>query len=168
MRSLPAMVLCGHHLRDLPFGPDPDCPFGQPASRGLIWTTLLFAAVLDQPDLSCRSGKRRLRRVPACPGWTAWRSFAAKAAVFFLYLAVLVIVVPASRSSSTGMEQACPMIVVPCSPNPVLPLGTLISSMAVNSRPATCSCRCFSCPLVVPLIAGHRSHHPTCWTQRAG
>ena len=155
MRSLPAMVLFAVTTFVIfRFGLDRTALSGSLAS-GVIWTTLLFAAVLGINRIFLPEREEG--------GFDAFRlapvdrpaHFAAKPAVLFLYLAVLeVIVVPVFAvfflQEWSGLA---PMIVVLLLTNlGFAALGTLISSMAVNSRARDLLVPLLLLPLVVPLM----------------
>lgn len=155
MRSLPAMVLFAVTTFVIfRFGLDRTALSGSLAS-GVIWTTLLFAAVLGINRIFLPEREEG--------GFDAFRLapvdrpvlFAAKASVLFLYLVVLeVIVVPVFAvfflQEWSGL---LPMILILLATNlGFAALGTLISSMAVNSRARDLLVPLLLLPLVVPLM----------------
>jgi heme exporter protein B len=164
MRSLPAMILFAVTTFVIfRFGLDRTALSGSLAS-GVVWTTLLFAAVLGINRIFLPEREEG--------GFDAFRLapvdrpvlFVAKAAVLFLYLAVLeVIVVPVFAvfflQEWSGL---LPLVVVLLATNlGFAALGTLISSMAVNSRARDLLVPLLLLPLVVPLMiaaTGATSH----------
>jgi heme exporter protein B len=155
MRSLPAMILFAVTTFIIfRYGLDRTALSGSLAS-GVIWTTLLFAAVLGinrifLPERE-EGGFDSFRLAPVDRPVL----FAAKAAVLFLYLVVLeAIVVPVFAvfflENWTGL---LPLIVILLATNlGFAALGTLISSMAVNSRARDLLVPLLLLPLVVPLM----------------
>ncbi|MBN8868875.1 MAG: heme exporter protein CcmB [Solirubrobacterales bacterium] len=164
MRSLPAMVLFAVTTFVIfRFGLDRTALSGSLAS-GVIWTTLLFAAVLGINRIFLPEREEG--------GFDAFRLapvdrpvlFVAKAAVLFLYLVVLeVVVVPVFAvfflQEWSGLV---PLVVILLATNlGFAALGTLISSMAVNSRARDLLVPLLLLPLVVPLMiaaTGATSH----------
>lgn len=155
MRSLPAMVLFAITTFIIfRFGLDRTALSGSLAA-GVIWTTLLFAAVLGINRIFLPEREEG--------GFDAFRLapvdrpvlFAAKAAVLFLYLSILeVIVVPVFAvfflEEWSGLV---PMALILIATNVgFAALGTLISSMAVNSRARDLLVPLLLLPLVVPLM----------------
>ncbi len=155
MRSLPAMILFAVTTFIIfRFGLDRTALSGSLAS-GVIWTTLLFAAILGINRIFLPEREEG--------GFDAFRLapvdrpvlFAAKAAVLFLYLAVLeLIVVPVfGVFFLQDWGGLIPLVVVLLATNiGFAALGTLISSMAVNSRARDLLVPLLLLPLVVPLM----------------
>ncbi|MCB0868142.1 MAG: heme exporter protein CcmB [Solirubrobacterales bacterium] len=155
MRSLPAMVLFAVTTFIIfRFGLDRTALSGSLAS-GVIWTTLLFAAVLGINRIFLPEREEG--------GFDAFRLapvdrpvlFAAKAAVLFLYLVVLeAIVVPVfAVFFLPEWSGLLPLAVILLATNiGFAALGTLISSMAVNSRARDLLVPLLLLPLVVPLM----------------
>lgn len=155
MRSLPAMVLFAITTFIIfRYGLDRTALSGSLAS-GVIWTTLLFAAVLGINRIFLPEREEG--------GFDAFRLapvdrpvlFAAKAAVLFLYLLVLeLIVVPIfAVFFLQDWSGLLPLLVILLGTNlGFASLGTLISSMAVNSRARDLLVPLLLLPLVVPLM----------------
>ena len=137
MRSLPAMVLFAVTTFIIfRFGLDRTSLSGSLAG-GVLWTTLLFAAVLgiNRIFVSEREegGFDAVRLAPV----DRTALFTAKATALFIYLAVLeLIVVPTfAVFFLADWSGLLPLIPVLAGANiGFAALGTLISSMAVNSR----------------------------------
>lgn len=155
MRSLPAMVLFAITTFIIfRFGLDRTALSGSLAS-GVLWTTLLFAAVLGinrifLPERE-EGGFDSFRLAPVDRPVL----FASKATVLFLYLLVLeAIVVPVfAVFFLTDWSGLLPLILVLIATNlGFAALGTLISSMAVNSRARDLLVPLLLLPLVVPLM----------------
>lgn len=155
MRSLPAMILFAITTFIIfRYGLDRTQLSGSLAS-GVVWTTLLFAAVLGINRIFLPEREEG--------GFDAFRLapvdrpvlFAAKAAVLFLYLLVLeAIVVPIfAVFFLQDWSGLLPLIVILLATNlGFSALGTLISSMAVNSRARDLLVPLLLLPLVVPLM----------------
>ncbi len=164
MQSLPAMVLFAVTTFIIfRYGLDRTTLSGSLAG-GVLWTTLLFAAILGINRIFLAEREEG--------GFDAFRLapvdrsvlFAAKAAVLFLYLcAIELVVVPVFAvfflSTWTGLV---PMLAILAGANlGFAVLGTLISSMAVNSRARDLLVPLLLLPLVVPLmiaVTGATSH----------
>lgn len=157
MQSLPAMVLFAVTTFIIfRYGLDRTSLSGSLAG-GVLWTTLLFAAILgiNRVFLTEREegGFDAFRLAPV----DRPALFAAKAAVLFLYLcAVELIVVPVFAvfflSTWAGLV---PLLVILLGVNlGFAALGTLVSSMAVNSRARDLLVPLLLLPLVVPLMIG--------------
>lgn len=155
LRSLPAMVLFAITTFIIfRYGLDRTVLSGSLAG-GVLMTTLLFAAILgiNRVFLAEREegGFDAFRLAPVDRSVL----FAAKAAVLFIYLvAIEMIVVPVFGAffldSWSGL---LPLTVVLAGMNLGLAaLGTLISSMAVNSRARDLLVPLILLPLVVPLM----------------
>ena len=155
MRSLPAMVLFAITTFIIfRYGLDRTTLSGSLAG-GVLWTTILFAAILGINRIFVSEQEEG--------GFDAFRLapvdrtvlFTAKAAALFIYLSVLeLIVVPIFAifflDSASGL---LPLIVVLAGANlGICALGTLISSMAVNSRARDLLVPLLLLPLVVPLM----------------
>ncbi len=155
LRSLPAMVLFAITTFIIfRYGLDRTALSGSLAG-GVLMTTLLFAAILgiNRVFLAEREegGFDAFRLAPVDRSVL----FAAKAAVLFIYLtAIEVIVVPVFGAFFLGSWSGLlPLIVVLAGMNLGLAaLGTLISSMAVNSRARDLLVPLILLPLVVPLM----------------
>ena len=155
MRSLPAMVLFAITTFIIfRYGLDRTALSGSLAS-GVIWTTLLFAAILGINRIFLPEREEG--------GFDAFRLapvdrpvlFTAKAAVLFLYLVVLeLIVVPIfAVFFLQTWEGLLPLVLILLATNlGFAALGTLISSMAVNSRARDLPVPLLLLPLVVPLM----------------
>jgi len=124
-------------------------------AAGVLWTTVLFAAVLGINRLFVaereQGGFDAMRLAPI----DRTALFAAKAAALLVYLVVLeLIVVPVFAVFFLGSAGALPPLV------PVLLLadlglaatGTVVSSMAVNSRARDLLAPLVLLPLIVPLM----------------
>jgi len=155
MRSLPAMVLFAVTTFIIfRYGLDRTTLSGSLAG-GVLWTTLLFAAILGINRIFVseqeEGGFDAIRLAPVDRAVL----FLAKAAALFIYLCVLeLIVVPTFAvfflSQWSGI---LPLIPVLIGANLGLAsLGTLISSMAVNSRARDLLVPLLLLPLVVPLM----------------
>jgi heme exporter protein B len=155
MRSLPAMVLFAVTTFIIfRYGLDRTTLSGSLAG-GVLWTTLLFAAILGINRIFVseleEGGFDAIRLAPV----DRTVLFASKASALFIYLCVLeLIVVPVFALFFLSDLSALP---------PLLPLlaganlgfavlGTLISSMAVNSRARDLLVPLLLLPLVVPLM----------------
>lgn len=155
MRSLPAMVLFAVTTFIIfRFGLDRTSLSGSLAG-GVLWTTLLFAAVLgiNRIFVSEREegGFDAVRLAPV----DRTALFTAKATALFIYLAVLeVIVVPTfAVFFLADWSGLLPLIPVLAGANiGFAALGTLISSMAVNSRARDLLVPLLLLPLVIPLM----------------
>lgn len=155
MRSLPAMVLFAVTTFIIfRFGLDRTALSGSLAS-GVIWTTLLFAAVLGINRIFLPEREEG--------GFDAFRLapvdrpvlFAAKATVLFLYLLVLELIVVPVFAVFFLQDWAglLPLLIILAATNVgFAALGTLISSMAVNSRARDLLVPLLLLPLVVPLM----------------
>ncbi len=155
LRSLPAMVLFAVTAFIIfRFGLDRTVLSGSMAA-GVLWVTLLFAAILGinrvfLPERE-EGGFDAFRLAPVDRSVL----FAAKAAVLFLYLgAVELVVVPVFAGffldSWAGLP---PLLAVLAGTNLGLAaIGTLISSMAVNSRARDLLVPLLLLPLSVPLM----------------
>jgi heme exporter protein B len=155
LQSLPAMALFAVTTFVIfRFGLDRTSLSGSLAA-GVLWTTLLFAAVLGINRLFVaeheEGGFDAIRLAPI----DRTALFAAKAAALVVYLLVLeVVAVLAFAIFFLGSAAALPPLI------PVLVLadlglafaGTLISSMAVNSRARDLLVPLLLLPLVVPLM----------------
>jgi heme exporter protein B len=155
LQSLPAMALFAVTTFVIfRFGLDRTSLSGSLAA-GVLWTTLLFAAVLGINRLFVaereEGGFDAIRLAPI----DRTALFAAKAAALVVYLLVLeVVAVLAFAIFFLGSAAALPPLI------PVLVLadlglafaGTLISSMAVNSRARDLLVPLVLLPLVVPLM----------------
>ena len=155
MRSLPAMVLFAVTTFIIfRFGLDRTALSGSLAG-GVLWTTLLFAAVLgiNRIFVSEREegGFDAVRLAPV----DRTALFTAKATALFIYLAVLeLIVVPTfAVFFLADWSGLLPLIPVLAGANiGFAALGTLISSMAVNSRARDLLVPLLLLPLVIPLM----------------
>jgi heme exporter protein B len=155
MRSLPAMVLFAITTFVIfRFGLDRTSLSGDLAS-GVLWTTLLFAAVLgiNRIFVSEREegGFDAVRLAPI----DRTALFLAKASALFIYLIVLeVIIVPTfAVFFLKDWGGLLPLIPVLIGANfGLAALGTLISSMAVNSRARDLLVPLLLLPLIVPLM----------------
>lgn len=155
MRSLPAMVLFAVTTFIIfRFGLDRTSLSGSLAG-GVLWTTLLFAAVLgiNRIFVSEREegGFDAVRLAPV----DRTALFTAKATALFIYLAVLeLIVVPTfAVFFLADWSGLLPLIPVLAGANlGFAALGTLISSMAVNSRARDLLVPLLLLPLVIPLM----------------
>lgn len=155
MRSLPAMILFAVTTFIIfRFGLDRTVLSGSLAS-GVVWTTLLFAAVLGINRIFLPEREEG--------GFDAFRLapvdrpvlFLAKSTVLFLYLIVLeLIVVPIfAVFFLTDWSGLLPLALVLLATNlGFAALGTLISSMAVNSRARDLLVPLLLLPLVIPLM----------------
>ncbi|MCO5314652.1 MAG: heme exporter protein CcmB [Solirubrobacterales bacterium] len=155
LRSLPAMVLFAVTAFIIfRFGLDRTVLSGSMAA-GVLWVTLLFAAILGinrvfLPERE-EGGFDAFRLAPVDRSVL----FAAKAVVLFLYLgAVELVVVPVFAGffldSWAGLP---PLLAVLAGANLGLAaIGTLISSMAVNSRARDLLVPLLLLPLSVPLM----------------
>lgn len=155
MRSLPAMILFAVSTFIIfRFGLDRTFLSGSLAS-GVIWTTLLFAAILGINRIFLPEREEG--------GFDAFRLapvdrpvlFLAKSTVLFLYLVVLeLIVVPVFAvfflNDWGGLLPLIPILLATNLGFAVL--GTLISSMAVNSRARDLLVPLLLLPLVIPLM----------------
>jgi heme exporter protein B len=155
LQSLPAMALFAVTTFVIfRFGLDRTSLSGSLAA-GVLWTTLLFAAVLGINRLFVaeheEGGFDAIRLAPI----DRTALFAAKAAALVVYLLALeVVAVLAFAIFFLGSAEALPPLI------PVLVLadlglafaGTLISSMAVNSRARDLLVPLLLLPLVVPLM----------------
>jgi heme exporter protein B len=155
MRSLPAMVLFAVTTFIIfRYGLDRTTLSGSLAG-GVLWTTLLFAAILGINRIFVSEQEEG--------GFDAFRLapvdrtvlFTAKAAALFIYLSVLeLIVVPTFAVFFLPQWSGLiPLILVLAGANlGFAALGTLISSMAVNSRARDLLVPLLLLPLVVPLM----------------
>ncbi|MBK8293855.1 MAG: heme exporter protein CcmB [Solirubrobacterales bacterium] len=155
MRSLPAMVLFAITTFIIfRYGLDRTTLSGSLAG-GVLWTTLLFAAILGINRVFVSEQEEG--------GFDAFRLapvdrtvlFTAKAAALFIYLSVLeLIVVPTFAVFFLPQWSGLlPLILVLVGANlGFAALGTLISSMAVNSRARDLLVPLLLLPLVVPLM----------------
>ena len=155
MRSLPAMVLFAVTTFIIfRFGLD-RTSLSDNHAGGVLWTTLLFAAVLgiNRIFVSEREegGFDAVRLAPV----DRTALFTAKATALFIYLAVLeLIVVPTfAVFFLADWSGLLPLIPVLAGANiGFAALGTLISSMAVNSRARDLLVPLLLLPLVIPLM----------------
>jgi heme exporter protein B len=124
-------------------------------AAGVLWTTLLFAAVLAINRLFVaereEGGFDSIRLAPI----DRTALFAAKAAALFVYLLVLeLIVVPIFAvfflDSASGLAPLAAVLLL--ANLGLAATGTLISSMAVNSRARDLLAPLVLLPLVVPLM----------------
>ncbi|MCC6755450.1 MAG: heme exporter protein CcmB [Solirubrobacterales bacterium] len=157
MRSLPAMILFAVTTFVIfRFGLDRTVLSGSLAS-GVVWTTLLFAAVLGINRVFLPEREEG--------GFDAFRLapvdrpvlFVAKATVLFLYLLVLELIVVPIFAIFFLQEWAglLPLLAILLATNlGFAALGTLISSMAVNSRARDLLVPLLLLPLVVPVMIG--------------
>lgn len=155
MQSLPAMVLFAVTTFIIfRYGLDRTSLSGSLAG-GVLWATLLFAAILGINRIFLAEREEG--------GFDAFRLapvdrsvlFTAKATVLFLYLvAVELIVVPVfGVFFLTDWSGLLPLIPVMIGVNlGFAALGTLVSSMAVNSRARDLLVPLLLLPLVVPLM----------------
>lgn len=155
MRSLPAMVLFAITTFIIfRFGLDRISLSGTLAG-GVLWTTLLFAAILGINRIFVSEREEG--------GFDAFRLapvdrtvlFLAKAAALFIYLSVLeLIVVPTFAVFFLDQWAGLvPLILVLAGANlGIAAIGTLISSMAVNSRARDLLVPLLLLPLVIPLM----------------
>ncbi|MDQ2621872.1 MAG: heme exporter protein CcmB [Actinomycetota bacterium] len=155
MRSLPAMVLFAITTFIIfRYGLDRTTLSGSLAG-GVLWTTILFAAILGINRVFVseqeEGGFDAFRLAPV----DRTALFLAKAAALFIYLSILeLIVVPTFAifflQDGSGL---LPLIAVLIGANlGISALGTLISSMAVNSRARDLLVPLLLLPLVVPLM----------------
>jgi heme exporter protein B len=155
LQSLPAMALFAVTTFVIfRFGLDRTQLSGSLAS-GVLWATLLFAAVLGINRLwvseSQEGGFDAIRLAPI----DRTALFAAKAAALVVYLAVLeAIVVPVFGIFFLDSAAAIPPLaaVLLLADVGLAATGTLISSMAVNSRARDLLVPLVLLPLVVPLM----------------
>jgi heme exporter protein B len=155
LQSLPAMALFAVTTFVIfRFGLDRTQLSGSLAS-GVLWATLLFAAVLGINRLwvseSQEGGFDAIRLAPI----DRTALFAAKAAALVVYLAVLeAIVVPVFGIFFLDSAAAIPPLaaVLLLADVGLAATGTLISSMAVNSRARDLLGPLVLLPLVVPLM----------------
>ncbi|MGB0120122.1 MAG: heme exporter protein CcmB [Solirubrobacterales bacterium] len=155
MRSLPAMVLFAITTFIIfRFGLDRIALSGSLAS-GVLWTTLLFAAILgiNRVFVSEREegGFDAFRLAPV----DRTVLFLAKAAALFIYLSVLELIVVPTFAVFFLNEWGglLPLIIVLAGANlGIAAIGTLISSMAVNSRARDLLVPLLLLPLVIPLM----------------
>ena len=155
LQSLPAMALFAVTAFVIfRFGLDRTSLSGSLAS-GVLWTTLLFAAVLGVNRLFVaereEGGFDAIRLAPIDRSVL----FAAKATVLLVYLAVLeAIAVPVFAlfflDSAAGLAPLLAVLVL--ADLGLAATGTLISSMAVNSRARDLLVPLVLLPLVVPLM----------------
>ena len=124
-------------------------------AAGVLWTTLLFAGVLGINRLFVaereEGGFDAIRLAPI----DRTVLFAAKAVALLLYLLVLeLIAVPIFALFFLGSAAALPPLVAVCllADLGLAATGTLISSMAVNSRARDLLVPLVLLPLVVPLM----------------
>jgi len=155
MRSLPAMILFAITTFIIfRFGLDRISLSGSLAG-GVLWTTLLFAAILgiNRIFVSEREegGFDSFRLAPV----DRTVLFLAKAAALFIYLSVLqLIVVPTFAVFFLDQWAGLvPLMLVLAGANlGIAAIGTLISSMAVNSRARDLLVPLLLLPLVIPLM----------------
>ncbi|MBK5232481.1 MAG: heme exporter protein CcmB [Thermoleophilia bacterium] len=155
MRSLPAMVLFAITTFIIfRYGLDRTSLSGSLAG-GVLWTTLLFAAILGINRVFVseqeEGGFDGFRLAPV----DRTVLFTAKAAALFIYLSVLeLVVVPTFAVFFLPQWSGLiPLIPVLAGANlGFAALGTLISSMAVNSRARDLLVPLLLLPLVVPLM----------------
>ena len=155
MRSLPAMILFAITTFIIfRFGLDRTSLSGSLAS-GVLWTTLLFAAILGINRVFVseqeEGGFDGFRLAPV----DRTVLFTAKAATLFIYLSVLELIVVPTFAVFFLQEWSglLPLILVLVGANVgFAALGTLISSMAVNSRARDLLVPLLLLPLVVPLM----------------
>ena len=155
MRSLPAMVLFAITTFIIfRYGLDRTTLSGSLAG-GVLWTTLLFAAILGINRIFVseqeEGGFDGFRLAPV----DRTVLFTAKTAALFIYLSVLeLIVVPTFAVFFLPQWSGLvPLIPVLAGANlGFAALGTLISSMAVNSRARDLLVPLLLLPLVVPLM----------------
>jgi heme exporter protein B len=155
LQSLPAMALFAVTAFVIfRFGLDRTSLSGSLAS-GVLWTTLLFAAVLGVNRLFVaereEGGFDAIRLAPIDRSVL----FAAKASALLVYLAVLeAIAVPVFAlfflDSAAGLAPLLAVLVL--ADLGLAATGTLISSMAVNSRARDLLVPLVLLPLVVPLM----------------
>ena len=154
LQSLPAMALFAVTTFVIfRFGLDRTQLSGDLAS-GVLWATLLFAAILGVNRLFVaereEGGFDAIRLAPIDRS----ALFAAKAAALLTYLLVLeLIVVPVFAIFFLGSAAALPplALVLLLADLGLAATGTLISSMAVNSRARDLLAPLVLLPLVVPL-----------------
>ena len=155
MRSLPAMVLFAVTTFIIfRYGLDRTQLSGSLAG-GVLWTTLLFASILGINRIFVseleEGGFDSFRLAPVASNVF----FAAKAAALFIYLTVLeLIVVPVfALFFLPDWSALIPLIPVLLVANlGISLLGTLISSMAVNSTARDLLVPLILLPLIVPLM----------------
>lgn len=155
MRSLPAMVLFAITTFIIfRYGLDRTTLSGSLAG-GVLWTTILFAAILgiNRIFVSEREegGFDSFRLAPV----DRTVLFLAKAAALFIYLSVLqLIVVPTFAVFFLDQWAGLvPLMLVLAGANlGIAAIGTLISSMAVNSRARDLLVPLLLLPLVIPLM----------------
>lgn len=155
MRSLPAMVLFAVTTFIIfRYGLDRTTLSGSLAG-GVLWTTLLFAAILGINRIFVseqeEGGFDAIRLAPV----DRTVLFTSKAVALFIYLSVLeLIVVPTFAIFFLPQWSGLlPLIPVLAAANlGIAALGTLISSMAVNSRARDLLVPLLLLPLVVPLM----------------
>ena len=155
MRSLPAMILFAVTTFIIfRYGLDRTTLSGSLAG-GVLWTTLLFAAILGINRIFVseqeEGGFDAIRLAPV----DRTVLFTAKAAALFIYLCVLeLIVVPTFAVFFLPQWSGLiPLMLVLAGANlGFAALGTLISSMAVNSRARDLLVPLLLLPLVVPLM----------------
>lgn len=155
MRSLPAMVLFAVTTFIIfRYGLDRTTLSGSLAG-GVLWTTLLFAGILGINRIFVseleEGGFDAIRLAPV----DRTVLFTSKASALFIYLVVLeVIVVPVfALFFLPDWSALLPLLPVLAGANlGFAVLGTLISSMAVNSRARDLLVPLLLLPLVVPLM----------------
>ncbi len=155
MRSLPAMVLFAVTTFIIfRYGLDRTTLSGSLAG-GVLWTTLLFAAILGINRIFVseqeEGGFDSIRLAPI----DRTALYLAKAAVLFIYLCVLELIVVPTFAVFFLQDWAglVPMLLILVGVNLGFSvLGTLISSMAVNSRARDLLVPLLLLPLVVPLM----------------
>lgn len=155
MRSLPAMVLFAVTTFIIfRYGLDRTTLSGSLAG-GVLWTTLLFAGILGINRIFVseleEGGFDAIRLAPV----DRTVLFTSKASALFIYLAVLeLIVVPVfAVFFLPDWSALLPLVPVLAGANlGFAVLGTLISSMAVNSRARDLLVPLLLLPLVVPLM----------------
>jgi heme exporter protein B len=155
MRSLPAMVLFAVTTFIIfRYGLDRTSLSGSLAG-GVLWTTLLFASILGINRIFVseleEGGFDAIRLAPV----DRTVLFTAKATALFIYLVVLqLIVVPVfAVFFLNDFSALIPLVAVLLAVNLGFSvLGTLISSMAVNSRARDLLVPLLLLPLVVPLM----------------
>jgi heme exporter protein B len=155
LQSLPAMALFATTTFVIfRFGLDRTALSGSLAA-GVLWATLLFAAILGVNRLFVaereEGGFDAIRLAPIDRG----ALFAAKAAALLAYLVVLeLIVVPVFAifflDSATALAPLAAVLLL--ADIGLAATGTLISSMAVNSRARDLLAPLVLLPLVVPLM----------------
>ncbi len=157
MRSLPAMVLFAVTTFIIfRYGLDRTTLSGSLAG-GVLWTTLLFAAILGINRIFVseleEGGFDAIRLAPI----DRTVLFTSKASALFIYLLVLeAIVVPVfALFFLPDWSALIPLLLLLVGANlGFAVLGTLISSMAVNSRARDLLVPLMLLPLVVPLMIG--------------